>query len=108
MADRRASSTRCFATRSSNGWVPSPLLGGLDTLVFAGGIGENASTVRARICDGLGFLGIELEEKPNAANEGMISADASWATVRVIRTDEEFVIAKTVCRVLGLDLKKEN
>ena len=43
-------------------------LGGLDTLVFAGGIGENAPTVRARICDGLGFLGIELEEKRNAAN----------------------------------------
>src|SRR5664280_3004158 len=44
-------------------------LGGLDTLVFAGGIGENAPTVRARICDGLGFLGVKLEEKQNAANE---------------------------------------
>ena len=43
-------------------------LGGLDTLVFAGGIGENAPVVRARICDGLGFLGIELEEKRNAAS----------------------------------------
>ena len=42
-------------------------LGGLDTLVFAGGIGENAPTVRARICDGLGFLGIEIEEKQNGA-----------------------------------------
>ena len=50
-------------------------LGGLDTLVFAGGIGENAPPVRARICDGLGFLGIELEEKRNAANEGVISDD---------------------------------
>ena len=49
-------------------------LGGLDTLVFAGGIGENAAVVRTRICDGLGFLGIELEEKRNAANEGVISA----------------------------------
>ena len=45
-------------------------LGGLDTLVFAGGIGENAPAVRARICDGLGFLGIELEETRNAANDG--------------------------------------
>src|SRR3972149_11289427 len=44
-------------------------LGGLDTLVFAGGIGENAPTGRARICDGLGFLGIELEDKRNAENE---------------------------------------
>ncbi|MGD0572001.1 MAG: acetate/propionate family kinase [Sedimentisphaerales bacterium] len=77
-------------------------LGGLDTLVFAGGIGENASTVRARICDGLGFLGIELEEKRNAANEGVISAQTSRATVRVIRTDEERMIAETVCRVLSL------
>ena len=77
-------------------------LGGLDTLVFAGGIGENAPPVRARICDGLGFLGIELEEKQNAANEGVISGPASRVAVRVIRTDEELMIAKTVCRVLGL------
>jgi acetate kinase len=83
-------------------------LGGLDTLVFAGGIGENAPTVRARICDGLEFLGIELEERPNAANAGVISAAASRVVVRVICTDEERMIAKTVCRVLGLGLEKEN
>ena len=84
------------------------VLGGLDTLVFAGGIGENAPPVRARICDGLGFLGIELEEKRNAASEGLISATASRVAVRVIRTDEERMIAKTVCRVLGLGCKTEN
>jgi acetate kinase len=77
-------------------------LGGLDILVFAGGIGENASPVRSRICQGLGFLGIELEEKRNAANEGVISAVASRVTVRVIRTNEEWMIAKTVCSVLDL------
>jgi acetate kinase len=77
-------------------------LGGLDTLVFAGGIGENAPTVRARICDGLGFLGIELEEKRNAVNECVISAAASRVAVRVIHTDEESMIVKTVCSVLGL------
>ena len=77
-------------------------LGGLDTLVFAGGIGENAPAVRARICDGLGFLGIGIDEKRNAANEGVISAAASRVAVRVIRTDEERMIAKTVCLVLGL------
>ena len=76
--------------------------GGVDTLVFAGGIGENAPAVRARICDGLGFLGIELEEKRNAGSEGVISAAASRVVVRVLRTDEELMIAKTVCRVLGL------
>jgi acetate kinase len=83
-------------------------LGGLETLVFAGGIGENAPAVRARICDGLGFLGIELEEKRNAANEGVISAAGSRVAVRVIRTDEELMIAQTVCQVLGLGGKKEN
>ncbi len=81
-------------------------LGGLDTLVFSGGIGENAPTVRARICAGLGFLGIELEEKRNAANEGVISAPAGRVAVRVIPTDEECMIAKTVCRVLGLGSKE--
>ena len=85
-------------------WIGSfaAALGGLDTLVFAGGIGENAPTVRARICDGLGFLGIELEEKRNAANEGVISAATSRVALRVIRTDEELMIARTVCRVLSL------
>jgi len=85
-------------------------LGGLGTLVFAGGIGENAPTVRARICGGLGFLGIELEEKRNAANEGVISTVASRVAVRVIRTDEEQMIARSVCSALGLGMasnKKE-
>src|SRR5208283_3278416 len=75
-------------------------LGGVDTLVFAGGIGENAPIVRARICDGLGFLGIELEEKQNVANADVISTNASRATVRVIRTDEELMIARSVGRIL--------
>jgi acetate kinase len=83
-------------------------LGGLDTLVFAGGIGENAPTVRTRICNGLGFLGIELDEKQNATNEGVISAKTSRIPVRVIPTDEERMIARMVCGVLGLDSKKEN
>jgi acetate kinase len=83
-------------------------LGGLDTLVFAGGIGENAPTVRARICDGPGFLGIELEEEQNAANEGVISAAASRVAVRVIRTDEELMIARSVTRLLSLGTPKES
>jgi len=82
-------------------------LGGLDTLVFAGGIGENVPIVRSRICDGLGFLGIELEEKRNAVNAGVISTDGSRVTVRVIHTDEEWMIAKTVCRILGLTRERE-
>ena len=78
-------------------------LGGLDTLVFAGGIGENAPAVREGICDGLRFLGIQLEGKRNATNEGVISAAAGRVTIRVIHTDEEIMIAKAVCCLLGLD-----
>jgi acetate kinase len=79
-------------------------LGGLDTLVFAGGIGENAPVVRTRICNGLGFLGIQLEEKQNAANESVISAATSRVPVRVIPTDEEVMIARSVCRELGFGM----
>ena len=77
------------------------VLGGLDTLVFAGGIGENAPVIRARICDGLGFLGIQFDEIRNAAGEPVISADASGVRVRVIRTNEDVIIAKAVFQVLG-------
>jgi acetate kinase len=76
-------------------------LGGLDSLVFAGGIGENAPVVRARICEGLEFLGIELDPASNGATGPVISAPASPVKVRVIRTDEEVMIAKAVVRVLG-------
>jgi acetate kinase len=83
------------------------VLGGLETLVFAGGIGENAPLIRARICEGLGFLGIELKETRNVENAGVISTEASRATVRVIRTDEELMIARSVCRVLGIGWDSE-
>jgi acetate kinase len=76
-------------------------LGGLDTLVFSGGIGEKAAPVRARVCDGLGFLGIEIDQKQNLTNAGVISTEESRVAVRVIPTDEEWMIARTVCRVLG-------
>jgi len=90
-------------------WIGSfvAALGGLDTLVFAGGIGENAPVIRARICDGLGFLGIELDENRNAANEGVISTVVSQVTVRVIHTDEEQMIARSVCQVLGYGTAKD-
>jgi len=91
-------------------WVGAfaAVLGGVDTLVFAGGIGENTPIVRARICDGLGFLGIELEEKQNMANADVISANAGRVAVRVIHTDEEWMIANAVCRVLGLTIERKN
>ena len=77
-------------------------LGGVGTLVFAGGIGEHAPLVRERICEGLDFLGIELHLTRNAANAPLISTDASRVSVRVIRTDEELMIARSVTRVLNL------
>ncbi len=82
-------------------------LGGVDTLVFAGGIGENAPTIRARICDGLGFLGIELDQKRNAENAPLSSPDTGRVKVRVIHTDEELMIARSVARVLNLGSIKE-
>ena len=86
-------------------WIGSfaAALGGLDTLVFAGGIGENAPRVRARICDGLGFLGIDLSESRNAKTAGVISTDGSRVTVRVIQTDEDLMIARSVGRILKTD-----
>jgi acetate kinase len=102
--DVRASDAVALFCYQVKKWVGAfaAALGGLDTLVFAGGIGEKAPAVRARICDGLGFLGIELEEKQNAASAGVISTDGSRVAVRVMHTDEEWMIANTVCRVLGL------
>lgn len=71
-------------------------LGGLETLVFAGGIGENAAAIRAAICDGLGFLGITIDDARNNAGASVISVDHAPATVRVIATDEEIMIARVV------------
>jgi len=102
--DVRAAEAVALFCYQAKKWIGSfaAALGGLDTLVFAGGIGENAPLVRARICEGLGFLGIELNEARNAETAGVVSTDASRVTVRVIRTEEELMIARSVCRVLGL------
>jgi acetate kinase len=104
MQDVRAAEAVALFCYQVKKWIGAfaAALGGLNTLVFAGDIGENAPVVRARTCDGLSFLGIELDERRNAANDGVISAAASRVALRVIRTDEELMIAKMVCRVLGL------
>ncbi|HZP03205.1 MAG TPA: acetate/propionate family kinase [Terriglobia bacterium] len=92
----------CYQTRK---WIGAfaAVLGGLETLVFSGGIGENNGEVRARICSELQFLGIDLDETRNALSDPVISAEASHVSVRVIPTDEEQMIARHVCRVLGRD-----
>ena len=75
-------------------------LGGLNTLVFTGGIGENAPVIRARICADLEFLGICLDGPKNQCSAPLISADTAAVQVRVIGTDEEIMIAKAVHSVL--------
>ena len=100
--DIRAAEAVALFCYQAKKWIGSfaAAMGGLDTLVFSAGIGENAAPVRARICDGLGFLGIEVEEPRNASNAGVISTDASRVTVRVIRTNEEMMIARSAGRIL--------
>ena len=101
--DARAAEAVALFCYQAKKWIGAyaAALGGLDTLVFAGGIGENAAPVRARICEGLGFLGINLHNSRKAAHAGVISTNASRTVVRVIRTDEELMIARSVCRVLA-------
>jgi len=103
MKDVRAAEAVALFCYQAKKWIGSfaAALGGLDTLVFAGGIGENAPVVRARICEGLNFLGIELNKSRNAKTAAVISRNSSRITVRVIRTNEELMIARSVCRLLG-------
>jgi len=94
--DKRASeAVELFCYRAKTGMgAMAAALGGLDTLVFAGGIGENSPEIRRRICDGLEFLGVAVDERRNAANDSVISAADARAAVRVIPTDEESMIAR--------------
>lgn len=103
--DERAAEALALFCYQAKKWIGglAVALGGLDTLIFSGGIGENSSPIRARICGGLGLLGIELEETSNKANAPVISAASSRVTVRVIRTDEEIMIARETNRVLAED-----
>ena len=107
--DPRAAEAVAMFCYQAKKWVCAlaGALGGVDTLIFSGGIGENDAEVRERICAGLDFMGVSLDQQQNAAGAGVISAKDSQATVRVIRTDEEWIIAKTVCRVLGMSGKEK-
>jgi acetate kinase len=100
--DVRAHDAICLFCYQAKKWIGAfaAALGGLDLLVFSGGIGENAAPVRARICAGLEFLGVQLDDSLNTRNAEVISVDRAPVTVRVIRTDEELVIARSVRSVL--------
>jgi acetate kinase len=95
----------CYQARK---WIGAyaAALGGIDTLVFAGGIGENAPVIRARICDGLGFLGVRLDGRRNNANLPLISRGR--VSVRVIPTDEELMIARSVTRAFAPGRRNRN
>ena len=107
-ADVRAAEAVALFCYQAKKWVGAfaAALGGLDTLVFSAGIGEQSASIRARICEGLGFLGIELHDGRNAEHAAVISADASRVKVRVIPTNEELMIARSVSRVLRLGDRK--
>jgi acetate kinase len=102
--DVRAAEAVALFCYQAKKWIGAyaAALGGLDTLVFSGGIGENAPVIRARICEELTFLGLELNKSRNEETAAVISTDSSRVAVRVIRTDEELMIARSVSRVLGL------
>ncbi len=91
----------CYQVRKWMGAFAAAL-GGLDLLVFSGGIGENAPGIRSNICKDLRFLGIELDENRNNKSEAVISADSSKVKVYVKPTDEELMIAKIVCQTLSI------
>ncbi len=92
----------CYQARKWIGALAATL-GGVDTVVFTAGIGENAPIIRARICAGLEFLGVALDTARNEAGEAVISTDDSKASVHVMHTDEESEIARSV-----VDLLKAN
>ena len=95
----------CYQARKRIGAFAAAL-GGLDTLVFSGGIGEHQAPVRARICGGLAFLGIELDPVANARNAPIITREATAVTVRVIPTDEEVTIFRAMLKVLSGESEK--
>jgi acetate kinase len=90
----------CYRIATSIGALATAL-NGLDTLVFSGGIGENLPQIRARVCERLAFLGLHLEAAHNASNLPLLSSADSRVTVRMIRTDEEAMIARHTLNALG-------
>lgn len=77
-------------------------LGGIDTVVLAGGIGESPIPIRARICSGARWLGLEVDEQANAAGGPRISWAGNCVSAWVMRTDEELMIARHTRRALGM------
>ncbi len=98
--DNRAREAVALFCYQAKKWIGAfaASLGGLDTLVFSGGIGENSPYVRSQICEGLNFMGISLDTARNKNSSGIISKKGSPVAVRIIRTDEEVFIANLVIK----------
>ena len=95
----------CYQVKKAIGGLAAAL-GGLDTLVFSGGMGEQAPKVRARICDGLQFLGLAINAERNTAGQNILSTDTSRVMVRIIHTDESSTIAHDAGQLLTSANKK--
>lgn len=104
-SDPRAADAVALFCYQAKKWIGAlaAALGGVDTLVFSAGIGEQAPAIRARICDGLEFLGVVIDHARNRKNEAVISQEGGKVTLRVIHTDEEREIAASVMALLGTD-----
>jgi acetate kinase len=100
--DSRAAETIEYFCYHARKWIcaMASAAGGIDTLIFAGGIGENDASVRDQICQGLGWMGIEMDAGANDQSAPVISRQNAAVTVRVMRTDEEQVIAREVNEAL--------
>jgi len=92
----------CYNIKKSIGALAAAL-GGLNTLVFTGGMGENAPQIRARICEGLEFLGVILDAEQNSASKRLISSTNSSTGVHVIHTDEAMTIARETASYINND-----
>jgi acetate kinase len=90
----------CYQARKALGALAA-VLDGIDTLIFTGGIGENSELVRARICENFSHLGLQVDPARNGAHDGVISTAESRVAVRVMKTNEELMIARHTARLLS-------
>jgi len=100
-ASKQAVELFCYQARKYIGAL-SVVLGGLDILIFTGGIGEHSPDIRSRICDGLGFLGISVDEEKNITNSTVIAHERGRVEIRIMKTNEELMIARHTMNVLEM------
>ena len=94
----------CYQTKKYIG-AYAAVLNGLDTLIFTGGIGEQAAEVRSTICEGLNYIGVEIDVQKNKKNEAIISTKNSFVKIHIIPTNEQYMLASNMCALLKLSIK---